>query len=124
LIAGFTLFSHSSASFSILTSLRFGEILGGEPFDLLQLLNTGRSGTISTVHVNSARQDISRFTTCALQSDVEIPYKAIRSNIAESLNVIVQVERRSGQRLVSEVLEIRGYNAETGNYDLELSEPP
>lgn len=56
-----------------------------------------------------------------LQSDVGIPYKAIRSNIAESLNVIVQVERRSGLRLVSEVLEIRGYNADTGNYDLELS---
>lgn len=98
-----------------------GEIRGGEAFDLLQLVNTGHNGTISTVHANSAAHGISRFTTCVLQSDVEIPYKAIRSNIAESLNVIVHVERRSGLRLVSEVLEIRGYNADTGNYDLELS---
>jgi len=54
-----------------------GEIRGGEAFDLLQLLNTGHSGTISTVHATSAAQGISRFTTCVLQSGVEIPYRAI-----------------------------------------------
>lgn len=50
-----------------------GEIRGAEAFDLLQLLNTGHSGTISTVHANSAAQGISRFTTCVLQSGVEMP---------------------------------------------------
>jgi pilus assembly protein CpaF len=48
-----------------------GEIRGGEAFDLLQLLNTGHSGTISTVHANSVAQGISRFTTCVLQSGVD-----------------------------------------------------
>ena len=48
-----------------------GEIRGAETFDLLQLLNTGHSGTISTVHANSAAQAISRFTSCVLQSGVE-----------------------------------------------------
>src|ERR1700730_3562541 len=96
-----------------------GEIRGGEAFDLLQLLNTGHSGTISTVHANSAAQGISRFTTCVLQSGVEIPYRAIKTNIADSLNVIVQIERRPGIRFVSGVLEIRGFDIESETYQLE-----
>jgi pilus assembly protein CpaF len=71
-----------------------GEIRGGEGFDLHQLRNTGHSGTPSTVHANSAAEGISRFTTCVLQIGVEMPYLAIKSNIAESLIVIVQLERR------------------------------
>lgn len=95
-----------------------GEIRGGEAFDLLQLLNTGHSGTISTVHANSAAQGISRFTTCVLQSGVEIPYRGIKTNIADSLNIIIQIERRPGTRFVSEVLELRGYAQEADLYDL------
>ena len=95
-----------------------GEIRGGEAFDLLQLLNTGHSGTLSTVHANSAAQGISRFATCVLQSGVEMPYRAIKTNIADSLNIIVQIERRPGFRYVSEVLEIRAYDPETDRYDL------
>jgi len=95
-----------------------GEIRGGEAFDLLQLLNTGHSGTLSTVHANSAAQGISRFTTCVLQSGVEMPYRAIKTNIADSLNIIVQIERRPGKRFVSEVLEIRGYDERSDHYDL------
>jgi pilus assembly protein CpaF len=95
-----------------------GEIRGGEAFDLLQLLNTGHSGTLSTVHATSAQQGLSRFTSCVLQSGVELPYHAIKSNIADSLNVIVQIERRPGQRFVSEVVEIRGYDPDADRYDL------
>ena len=95
-----------------------GEIRGAEAFDLLQLLNTGHSGTISTVHANSALQAINRFTSCVLQSNVELPYRAIKSNIADSLNLLVHVERRPGRRFVSEVLEIAGYSADTDRYDL------
>src|SRR5229473_2400707 len=95
-----------------------GEIRSGEAFDLLQLLNTGHSGTLSTVHANSAAQGISRFTTCVLQSGVEMPYRAIRTNIGDSLNIIVQIERRPGVRFVSRVLEIRGYEPEADRYHL------
>jgi pilus assembly protein CpaF len=95
-----------------------GEIRGGEAFDLLQLLNTGHSGTLSTVHASSAQQAISRFTSCVLQSGVELPYRAIKSNIGDSLNVIVQLERRPGRRFVSEVLEIGGYSADADQYRL------
>jgi pilus assembly protein CpaF len=95
-----------------------GEIRGGEAFDLLQLLNTGHSGTISTVHANSAPQGISRFTTCVLQSGIEMPYRAIKTNIAESLNIIVQIDRRPGCRFVSEVLEIQNFKPEHDQYEL------
>ena len=96
-----------------------GEIRGAEAFDLLQLLNTGHSGTISTVHANSAFQAINRFTSCVLQSNVELPYRAIKSNIADSLNLLVHVERRPGLRFVSEVLEIAGYSPDADRYDLK-----
>ena len=96
-----------------------GEIRGGEAFDLLQLLNTGHSGTISTVHANSAAQAISRFTTCVLQSGVELPYRAIKTNIAESLNVIIQLERRPGRRTVSEVVEIQQYDPDLDRFKFQ-----
>jgi len=96
-----------------------GEIRGAEAFDLLQLLNIGHSGTISTVHANSALQAINRFTSCVLQSNVELPYRAIKSNIADSLNLLVHVERRPGRRFISEVLEINGYSPDTDRYDLK-----
>ena len=94
-----------------------GEIRGGEAFDLLQLLNTGHSGTLSTIHANSARQGLARFTSCVLQSGVELPYRAIKTNIGDSLNVVVQVERRPGRRFVSEVLEINSYDPDADLYD-------
>lgn len=100
------------------TAVMLGEIRGAEAFDLLQLLNTGHSGTLSTVHANSALQAISRFTSCVLQSNVELPYRAIKSNIADSLNLLVHVERRPGTRFVSEVSEIVRYNSDIDRYDL------
>src|SRR6202040_352391 len=94
-----------------------GEIRGGEAFDLLQLLNTGHSGTLSTVHASSAKLGLARFASCVLQSGVELPYTAIKTNIGDSVNVIVHLERRPGRRFVSEVLEINGYNAESDLFD-------
>jgi pilus assembly protein CpaF len=94
-----------------------GEIRGGEAFDLLQLLNTGHSGTLSTIHANSARQGLARFTSCVLQSGLDLPYRAIKTNIADSLNVVIQIERRPGHRFISEVLEINGYDPDADLYD-------
>lgn len=96
-----------------------GEVRRGEAFDLLQALNTGHSGTLSTIHANSAGQAIARFTTCVLQSGVELPYKAIRSNIAEALDLLVHVERRQGNRLVTQVFAIKAYDPALDRYDLE-----
>src|SRR6202011_2066350 len=94
-----------------------GEVRGSEAFDLLQLLNTGHAGTISTIHANSPREGLSRFTSCVLQSGIELPYRAIKSNIADSLNVVVQIERRPGRRLISEVIEIKSYDPDADLFD-------
>jgi pilus assembly protein CpaF len=96
-----------------------GEIRGGEAFDLLQLLNTGHSGTLSTIHTSSAKQGLSRFTSCVLQSGIELPYRAIKTNIADSLNVLIQIERRAGLRFISEVLEISGYDPDADLYTFQ-----
>src|SRR5580765_8562476 len=98
--------------------LILGEIRGGEAFDLLQLLNTGHSGSLSTVHATSAKQGLARFTSCALQSGVELPYRAIKSNIGDSLHVVIQIERRPGRRYISEVLEINSYDPDADLFDL------
>jgi len=94
-----------------------GEVRGSEAFDLLQLLNTGHAGTISSIHANSAREGLSRFTSCVLESGIEIPYRAIRRNIADSLNVVVYIERRPGRRTISEVVEVRRYDPDTDLFD-------
>ena len=95
-----------------------GEVRGGEAFDLLQALNTGHSGSLSTIHANSAQQAIQRFTSCVLQSTVELPYKAVRSNIAECLNLLLHIERRQGKRYVSQLVELERYNPEHDTFDL------
>jgi energy-coupling factor transporter ATP-binding protein EcfA2 len=94
-----------------------GEIRGGEAFDLLQLLNTGHSGSLSTLHATSAKQGLARFTSCVLQSGVHMPYRAVKTNIGDSVNMVVQLERRPGKRFVSEVLEIHRYDPDADEYD-------
>jgi pilus assembly protein CpaF len=94
-----------------------GEVRGGEAFDLLQLLNTGHSGSLSTIHASSAKQALSRFTSCVLQSGVQLPHAAIKANIGDSLNVVIQVERRPGRRFISEVVEINSYNPDADRFD-------
>lgn len=87
-----------------------GEVRGGEAFDLLQALNTGHSGTLSTIHANSAAQALSRFTSCVLQSGVELPYQAIRANIGDALHMVVHLERRDGRRVVAGALRLNKFD--------------
>lgn len=94
-----------------------GEIRGGEAFDLLQLLNTGHSGSLSTLHATSARQGLARFTSCVLQSGIDLPYRAVKTNVGDSVNVVVHLERRPGRRFVSEVVEIHGYDPDRDEYN-------
>jgi len=94
-----------------------GEVRGGEAFDLLQLLNTGHSGSFSTIHASSAKQALARFASCVLQSGVQLPHGAIKANIGDSLNVVIQVERRPGRRFISEVLEINSYDPDADRFD-------
>ena len=96
-----------------------GEVRGGEAFDLLQALNTGHSGTLSTIHANSAEQAVTRFTSCVLQSGIELPYRAIRSNIGDAVQFLLHIERRSGCRYVAQLLRLIRYDAGQDKYDFE-----
>ena len=97
-----------------------GEIRGAEAFDLLQLLNTGHAGTLSTIHASSAKQGLARFTSCVLQSGVELPYRAIKTNIGDSVNVVIHIERRPGRRFIAEVVEIHHYDPDADLFDIRV----
>jgi pilus assembly protein CpaF len=96
-----------------------GEIRGEEAFDLLQALNTGHSGSLSTIHANSASQALSRLASCVLQSGIELPYKAIKANIADCIHLLVHIERRHASRYVNEILAIKSYSPTDDAYQLK-----
>jgi pilus assembly protein CpaF len=98
-----------------------GEVRGGEAFDLLQVLNTGHSGSLSTIHANSAAQALNRFTACVLESGVELPHGAIRYSIAQTVGVVVHLERRDGRRVVTEVVAVEGYDPASGQFQLRAA---
>lgn len=87
-----------------------GEVRGGEAFDLLQALNTGHSGSLCTLHANSARQAIARFSDCVLQSGIELPHRAIMANIGNSVDLIIHIARIRGRRSLSEMVEVQGFD--------------
>lgn len=93
-----------------------GEIRGEEAFDLLQALNTGHSGTLSTIHANNARQALSRFSSCVLQAKVDLPFTALQTLIADAVHFVLHIERRHARRYVAELLAIDGYDVHTDTY--------
>jgi pilus assembly protein CpaF len=86
-----------------------GEVRGAEALDMLQAMNTGHDGSLSTVHSNSPRDALARLETMVLMAGFDLPTRAIREQIASALNLIVHVERfRDGGRRVSHVTEVLG----------------
>jgi len=91
-----------------------GEVRGGEALDMLQAMNTGHDGSLTTVHANSPRDAISRLETLCLISDVPLPLRVIREQIASAVDVIVQQTRlRDGSRKVTAISEVIGMEGET-----------
>ncbi|MFQ5684284.1 MAG: CpaF family protein [Candidatus Binatia bacterium] len=86
-----------------------GEVRGGEALDMMQAMNTGHDGSISTIHANSARDALARLETMMLMSNVNLPERALREQIASALNLVIQLSRLSdGTRKLIEVSEITG----------------
>jgi pilus assembly protein CpaF len=84
-----------------------GEVRGGEAFDMLQAMNTGHDGSLSTVHANSPMDALARIETLALLAGVALPLPAVRSQISSAVDAVVQVERgHNGARVVSAVSEV------------------
>ncbi|MEO7888858.1 MAG: ATPase, T2SS/T4P/T4SS family [Vicinamibacterales bacterium] len=94
-----------------------GEVRGGEAFDLLQALNTGHAGTLSTIHANTADQALARFASCVVQSGVELPYQAVRHQIADAINLVLHLARRPGTRIVDELVRVDRYDVDRDRYE-------
>ena len=86
-----------------------GEVRGGEALDMLQAMNTGHEGSISSVHANSPRDVLSRLETMVLMAGMDLPVKAIREQIASAINLIVHMNRlKDGTRRFIKITEVQG----------------
>ena len=91
-----------------------GECRSGEALDMLQAMNTGHDGSMTTVHSNSPRDTLRRIETMVLMAGMELPLKAIREQVASSIELIVHLERlKDGTRKVVQVSEVQGMEGET-----------
>jgi pilus assembly protein CpaF len=91
-----------------------GEVRGGEALDMMQAMNTGHDGSISTIHANSARDALSRLETMMLMAGIHLPERALREQVASALDVIVQLSRLSdGSRKLVEFAEVSGMEGNT-----------
>jgi len=91
-----------------------GECRGGEALDMLQAMNTGHDGSMTTVHSNSPRDTLRRVETMVLMAGMELPLKAIREQVASSFELIVHLDRvKDGSRKVVKVSEVQGMESET-----------
>jgi pilus assembly protein CpaF len=90
-----------------------GECRGGEALDMLQAMNTGHDGSLSTIHANAPRDAIARLETLVLMAGMDLPLRAIREQIASAVDVIVQLTRmRDGTRRVTHITEVQGMEGE------------
>ena len=90
-----------------------GETRGAEALDMLQAMNTGHDGSLSTLHCNSPRDAISRLETMVLMAGMDLPVRAIREQIASAVDVIVHISRmRDGTRRITQVCEVNGMEGE------------
>jgi len=90
-----------------------GEVRGEETLDMLQAMNTGHDGSLTTIHANSPRDALSRLETMVAMSNINLPQSAIRRQIAAALDVVVQMSRMSdGTRKIVSIAEITGMEGE------------
>ncbi|HZB70524.1 MAG TPA: CpaF family protein [Acidimicrobiales bacterium] len=90
-----------------------GEVRGGEALDMLQAMNTGHEGSLSTVHANTPRDALARIETMVLMAGLDLPTRAIREQVASAIDVIVHLSRlRDGSRRVTSVTEVAGMEGE------------
>ncbi len=91
-----------------------GESRGGEALDMLQAMNTGHDGSMTTIHANTPRDTLRRIETMVLMAGMDLPLKAIREQIASAINLVIQIERlRDGTRRVTAVSEVQGLEGDT-----------
>jgi pilus assembly protein CpaF len=107
-------------------SLRFrpdrlivGEVRGAEAFDLLQALNSGHAGSMSTIHATTAESALNKLALYAMQAALDIPLRALGPSIAEAIHIVVQMNRRNGRRIVDQILRVEKYSRKADEYLLK-----
>lgn len=91
-----------------------GEARGGEALDMLQAMNTGHDGSMTTIHSNSPRDSLRRIETMVMMAGLELPLRAIREQVASALEMVVHLERmRDGTRRIVNITEVQGMEADT-----------
>ncbi|MBV9292231.1 MAG: CpaF family protein, partial [Frankiales bacterium] len=91
-----------------------GEVRGGEAIDMLQAMNTGHEGSLTTIHANSPRDALLRLETMVLMSGVDLPLRAVREQVSSALDLVIQLDRRvDGSRVVGSVAEVQGREGDT-----------
>ena len=96
-----------------------GEVRGGEAADLLQALNTGHGGSLTTIHANSAQTALARLASCAAQASSRLPWSVTCRSIVDGVRMVVQMTRRRGLRFAEEALLVEGYDAATDCWEVE-----
>jgi pilus assembly protein CpaF len=103
-----------------------GEVRGSETLDMLQAMNTGHEGSLTTIHANSPRDALSRLETLVMTAGVELPHRAIREQIASAFDLLVQITRLvDGSRRVTHVSEVLGMESDVITLqDIFVAKPP
>jgi pilus assembly protein CpaF len=91
-----------------------GEVRDAAALDMLQAMNTGHDGSITTVHANSSRDALSRIETMVLMAGMELPVRVIREQIVQAIDLVIQQSRlRDGTRKIVEICEVTGMDGDT-----------
>ncbi|HEY3921746.1 MAG TPA: CpaF family protein [Gaiellaceae bacterium] len=103
-----------------------GEVRGAETLDMLQAMNTGHEGSLTTIHANSPRDALARLETLVLTAGVELPHRAIREQIASAFDLLVQIQRLvDGTRRVTHISEVVGMESDVVTLqDIFIADPP
>ena len=91
-----------------------GEVRGGEAADLLQALNTGHGGSLTTIHANNAESALSRLATCAMQGETDLPWEVTCRGVVDGISMVIHMTRREGKWYVEEALHVGDYDAANG----------
>ena len=96
-----------------------GEVRGGEAGDLLQALNTGHGGSLTTVHANNAESALSRLASCAMQGGGDLPWDVTCRGVVDGIAMVIHMTRADGRRVVEEAAYVTGYDAGRNAWNIE-----
>ena len=96
-----------------------GEVRGGEAADLLQALNTGHGGSLTTVHANNATSALSRIASCAMQGGGELPWEVTCRGVVDGIAMVIHMTRHEGRRFAEEAVFVKGYEARNNQWDIQ-----